>query len=296
MVQETVDTLNAAGYEAYNLTASNYDTLETELKTDFASKGLDPNGSYIVVISGEDNGNSSNPNARGLSLPGQDIADDDGGAPTFFQYTYEGQTYWMRYVTVTTADRSTLTRQLTFGVNRTQNTSIWGSIFDSVFSYTIDTAAKVPITTIASLLTAILGNDLPTAQSYDSFIIGGATTWTLQSIEVYDFENEVWVDSQCSEYAITTWSPRHWVYDASIADHVEVLGENITFRTDSDYYFNTTYRKQLAAEYYSFGSRMLDFTNDIVISLENLNGEAFYIEDHGFKFTQTHWLFYDYDF
>ena len=42
----TVETLNEAGYEAYNVTADNYDTLEDQLQTDFAEMGLDPNGSY----------------------------------------------------------------------------------------------------------------------------------------------------------------------------------------------------------------------------------------------------------
>ena len=50
--QETVDTLNNAGYEAYIVTTDNYETLEAELKTDFNAMGLDPNGEYIVVISG----------------------------------------------------------------------------------------------------------------------------------------------------------------------------------------------------------------------------------------------------
>lgn len=52
--QETVDTLTDAGYEAYNVTTDNFEYLEAELNTDFAGMGLDPNGSYIVVIHGEE--------------------------------------------------------------------------------------------------------------------------------------------------------------------------------------------------------------------------------------------------
>lgn len=62
--EETVDTLNAAGYEAYNVTSENYETLEEQLQTDFAQMGLDPDGSYIIALSGEDNSPSSN--ARGI--------------------------------------------------------------------------------------------------------------------------------------------------------------------------------------------------------------------------------------
>ena len=292
--QETVDALNSAGYEAYNVTPSNYHTLEAKINTDFASMGLDPGGSYIIAISGEDNGILNSQNTSRGFLPEQDIF-DDGGSP-YFEYTYENTTYSMRYVTVTSADRSTLKRQIAFGVDRAQNTSRWGDIIDTVLSFYIDGKAKVPISTIASLLVSIFGNNLPTAQSYDGFVVTGATTWTLQFIEVYDTYDNIWVPSQCSEYAITTWSPTHWVYYEPIKDHKPYTGETITFRTNSEDYSNTAYRKQAAAEYYCIGSRMLDFTGDITIRLEGLDGEYFYITNNGYAYVQTHWLYYDYDF
>ena len=139
LVQETVDTLNAAGYEAYNVTASNYETLETELKTDFASMGLDPSGSYIVVISGEDDSNSANPNSRAGRLPEQIIIDDGYSDPNRFYYTYEGVTYSMRYVTVTLADTTMpLKQDFNFEVTKAENPSIWNSIFNAVFGIVVD--------------------------------------------------------------------------------------------------------------------------------------------------------------
>lgn len=80
--EETVDTLTEAGYEAYNVTADNYESLQTELKTDFSDMGLDPNGSYIIVISGEDptepvsTGGASTYNLN--PLPGEDQAPEGG--------------------------------------------------------------------------------------------------------------------------------------------------------------------------------------------------------------------------
>lgn len=44
--EETVEELTAAGYEADNVTSSNYEELEASLKTDFEDLGLDPNESY----------------------------------------------------------------------------------------------------------------------------------------------------------------------------------------------------------------------------------------------------------
>jgi hypothetical protein len=290
--QETVDTLNAAGYEAYNVTAANYSTLEAQLKTDFVSMGLDPNGSYIVVISGEDSDDSNNTRAFGDNLITPMPEPGEGGST--FEYTYEGATYTMRYVTVTPVYSSTLTRQLTFGVEYAYNSSKWGSIFNAVFTYVIDSkTGKIPVTTIASLLSDIYPNSLPAAQSYHGFVITGATTWTLRFIEVYD--GDEWFSSQCSEYAITTWEPTHYVYNASSGGHDPIRSEMVTFRTDSEYYGDMAYCKELAAEYFSLRTRMLDFTGNIRISLADLTGETFYITDKGNAFQQYHWSYYDYD-
>lgn len=69
--QETVAELTAAGYEAYHVTGDNYEALEETLHTDFAEMGLDPNSSYVVIISGEesDNNPNSNPNSRVIDPP-----------------------------------------------------------------------------------------------------------------------------------------------------------------------------------------------------------------------------------
>lgn len=305
LVQETVDTLNAAGYEAYNVTASNYEALETELKTDFASMGLDPNGSYIVVISGEDDSNSGTPNSRAGRLPEQIIIDDGSGAPTHFYYTYEEETYAMRYVTVTPADKATLTRQFGFGFDRAENDSQWASVFDAVFSAVIEEAADqaiaeltdFPVVSIISLVTDIAAafpNSRPTVQGYDGFTVSGATSWTLQYIEVYDSANSKWFASQLSEYAISTVQPIHWVYDIDLEDHIPITGSTITFRNDSPFYNDVEYRKSVAAEYYQVRLRVSDYTEDIVFSITNpFTGSKFLINGD-YEFTQEHWTWFDY--
>lgn len=67
--QETVDELTAAGYEAYNVTEDNYEALEESLHTDFSEMGLDPNSSYVVVISGEDPSGISSEKVSPLPAP-----------------------------------------------------------------------------------------------------------------------------------------------------------------------------------------------------------------------------------
>ena len=81
--QETVDILADAGYEAYNVTADNYEALEEELHTDFADMGLVPEGSYIIVINGEDPAesiSSGGTSAYNISPNPEIIGPPDGGS------------------------------------------------------------------------------------------------------------------------------------------------------------------------------------------------------------------------
>lgn len=88
--QETVDILTDAGYEAYNVTADNFATMERNLNTDFDSMGMNPNGNYIIVISGDDAYAAVNPNTRSGSAPGYESGSGNEGASQF-EYTYNGQ-------------------------------------------------------------------------------------------------------------------------------------------------------------------------------------------------------------
>ena len=69
--QDAVSELKAAGYEAYDVNPDTYASVEAELNTDLSDIGLDPESSYIVVISGENsnaNPNSTNGSSRVITL------------------------------------------------------------------------------------------------------------------------------------------------------------------------------------------------------------------------------------
>ena len=245
LAQETVDTLNAAGYEAYSLTPANYDTLETELKTDFSSMGLDPNGSYIVVISGEDTDSSSNPNARGGARPDQDIFDDDGGAPTSFEYTYEGKTYWMRYVTITPIDMDEL--------------GLISDPIDLLDEYGSDDLAAsldVPINIFSSLglipytgtLWSLIFSPILNADSIESRELEytGKTNWTITYTEVYDFSDSKWIQRAAIEYVTMSYDIIHRYYDPSKNRIVTDVIDGIYGITYSQEYNNKEHMKSLA--------------------------------------------------
>lgn len=105
--QETVAELTAAGYEAYNVTSDNYDALEETLNTDFADLGLDANGSYVVVISGENSNTNSNARVVNPNPEMEQIDPGNGSDDGSYSFHSEnGHTYKVRQITVTAADDS----------------------------------------------------------------------------------------------------------------------------------------------------------------------------------------------
>ena len=173
--QETVDTLNATGYEAYNVTSENYETLEKQLQTDFSEMGLDPDCSYIIAISGEES--SAGNNARGPN-PGivPALPPDGGGSPTLFEHTYNGKTYHMRYVTVVATDDSPTKRDFTVAVNRSNNSLNWGVLFDAVFSYAIDSMPGFEeFTSLYSFISDFTVDNSISVMDCSEFIVTGCT-------------------------------------------------------------------------------------------------------------------------
>ena len=249
--QETVEELNAAGYEAYNVTSDNYESLEKTLKTDFSSMGLDPNGSYIITISGDEENAPNNSNSRG----GPNI--EEVGGPGFggdgyevFLHTYNGTTYSMRYVTVTAADNSDLYQ--------------WTEI-DLLDKYGLDDLVEdlnVPITILTSvkempkleIIYALIAASVPDYNvNTQNMEYEGRTNWTLKCVQVYDLYRDVWEYTASTEYVTMTYSIYHSYYDP-------VKDKGVSVTTSGDYdmvksanYDNTTYIKNQAAYAYENG-------------------------------------------
>lgn len=207
--QETVETLTAAGYEAYNVTADNYETLETQLQTDFAAMGLDPNSSYIVVVHGEEPNTPAN-NARGPSDIVQDPGDLSGGAPPI-SYTYDGTTYYMRYVTVTAADNNQL--------GMTSNIELLDMCdmqdFNEYLGYAVSIATLLPgfamVGVVYDLFGLVPDSELPL---FESMLYRGATNWTVTYVQVYDFLCSEWRFRYSVEYVTMRFFTTSTYYDS----------------------------------------------------------------------------------
>lgn len=248
--QETVDTLTAAGYEAYNVTADNFDALEAELKTDFADMGLDSDGSYILVIEAsadvDENSSGGNPNAR--SSPEIDFEQGpiSGGLPT--TYTYNGVTYNLRHITATSATSSTyhVESSYTFA-DKLYFPSSWSAIDDLYLVGVSNGVLSSNNASVASLISSI--NEICDYASLSpKYVVANAeTSWTRRYIHVYDDRLETWSPVQYSEYADTTG------YLSYFIDDEEVKGMSFSKTHYSPYYFETSIRVENAVLAFATG-------------------------------------------
>ena len=287
--QETVDNLNAAGYEAYNVTAENYEALETQLKTDFADMGLDPDGSYIIAISGEESDDSS---ASGINPRAMVPVEPDYGCGDSFTHTYNGTTYTMRYLTVTTTIESKLFRSFSYTLSSDQFSETWQEILFAGLAYSTDAVLKVPIASIFSLLIDInTDNNFELLDNEDVKILGN-TTWTLQYIQIHNPTQDAWISAQSSEYAESRAYCSGYLYNSSTNKAQRYIGNESVFTTSSPQFNNYTQRKNIAVSAYLNynGTAVLrDKTGDIDFYLMDETYSFNYCGDGNPLFTQPHW-------
>lgn len=282
--QEAVDALTDAGYEAYHVTADNYDTLEADLCTDFADMGLDPDGSYIVVISGEDSEDSPSSNSRiidpeiGIENPGP-----GSGAPSF-SYTYNGTTFKLRYLTVTSLTGYYLVRSAEFDIVEDMNPSHWNKVLTYSLSYAMGTVGS-----LIELALDLSTNENYTINTYSTLEIDTQSVWTLEYIQIWDAANAKWKDGQCSSYAVSTSYCSGLIYDSATHSTVVCSGVPRTFRTYSPHYFNSTQRKNDACKYYLRGELYYDNTGDIHFYLINPEGDVNIFGEGTPLFTHPDW-------
>ena len=294
--QETVDTLTAAGYEAYNVTADNYETLEADLHTNFSEMGLNKDGSYIVIVSSEKSGanppSGTNGNARVIDPPAYEDFYGDGSG---FEYTHGGTTYVMRYLTVTSTTGSNMSVSSTYDLL----SSVWYEdaamdIFNTTLVSAIDkmiTIGKntIPLGTIASLLYDWGTDDNYTELEPGTLTIHATTAWTAHTIQIWNSIDEKWKTAQSSAYAISRAKCVGYVYNPNINDSTWYDGIECSATRYSPKYYETPQRLSDAVYGYNYGVIYYDRTEDIEFFLGNETGEIIYNADFGPLFVHTEW-------
>ena len=246
--QETVDTLIAAGYEAYNVTASNYDALEAELNTDFASISLNPNSSYVIIISGEDTDNSSNSRAIRDDI----IITPDPTESAYFEYTYNGTVYRMRYVTITANDDPFYGKVSTEDLldHFTALDLIENGLNAAVYAIADCIGGCIPLGTLASLCGwQPFDFDVP---SFQTLSMVATTNWTRRYIQVWDDYLQSWSFAASVEYVNTRSYMDGDYYDPTLNRYVSVdRNENVETRYSAHYSDHAWWCEQAVLGYLS---------------------------------------------
>lgn len=276
--QETVDALTEAGYEAYNVTGDNYDSVEETLNTDMTSLGLNTDGSYIVVVSGEDPVNHSNPNARAILPPTQeDFGDEDdvGGKP-YFEYVYNGTTYRMRYVAVETTGADERVCDTMYSPTEPSVLNLFlSNLFSSAIYGTVDALyEEIPLGTLASLLLISPDDNVFTEISPGSFSIHATTYWTSIFIQVWDADEASWITAQSSEFTISMVRCVGSKRDSNAPVPIPVQSNPIYFRNYSQFYFDENRRKSEAMKGYDAYTVYSDTVDRVDFYIYIENGEV----------------------
>lgn len=273
--QETVESLNNYGYEAYYVTAENYDFLQAQLKTDFAVMGLDPNSSYIITFSGE-NGQKS----RAVTNPWPDQTTPDLGGSEGFDYTFSGNQYRLRYVTTTVAENTLLERKNTYtltALGRTEQNL--DKLLHASLVIAGDTIAKLPVVSIIDLYADLCTDDNYTILSQDDTTLHAATAWTRSLIQVYNQDSATWCTAQVSEYATSVVHGGGMVYNSSLNRHNFENGKEFINTTYSLFYDQETARKEKAVNAFIVGQISYDTTGAIAFYFDNASGDISWNED-----------------
>lgn len=266
--QETVDTLTEAGYEAYNVTAENYASLEADLNTDFAELGLDPDGSYIMVINGD---------ASQRAIGDSEIVPTPGGTEggSGIRHTYGDETYTMRSVTIASTADAAL--QASFNAKILQAVDGWEENED-IYSYlTSWLIASDGYGMTASGAYSLWAN-WSSAESYiilddsSSPTLTATTNWTLRYTQVWDDVLNRWATSQCSSYAVTKAKVEGVVHNHLTAECVAINSGEKTVTVYSSHY-NSYDRYDLAAKGFIENDVYRDYA-DVGFYFFNNDGEC----------------------
>ena len=225
--EETVAAVNNAGIEAYYVTGENRNEIGNELKTDLKDLGIEDNGRYIVILHTGDN---------------ECYASSGAG----FNYTYNGTSYLLRYLTLTAADNSS------YGKASTVN--VLSSSGRTVIQNCLDTALSIYISSISSTLGTVasicgLSISMFSTAGTSTLNMNCGTNWTRVYTQVWSSYDGRWGNGSCVEYARCSSYMSGQYYSASENSYVAVPQNGRSYTKYSSHYSDESWRKYNAVYY-----------------------------------------------
>lgn len=225
--KETVEILNNAGYEAYHVTAANYDLLEKELQTDFSAMGLSRESSYIVTM---------NADTHNLSpLPDQEIMDPGGN--TTFTFTYQGVQYQMRYVSITASSDPLLAQTSSIEVNVDK----LPKGFETACGIVASEIGLAPVVTLLDIIEANLPDGVETVSS--SILYQACSVWNVTYVQIYNTTTSEWQNCASMEYVSQACYIHYTYYEPSINQYEQSTSYQLLGKQYSKYYYTDSIKE-----------------------------------------------------
>ncbi len=286
--QETIKQLTSAGYEAYHVTPSNYQSIEAALHTDLSSLGLNEDDSYILTFNNID---SYIIDPGGIGNSGDQSFVEGGGSGSTpnssFSYVYNGEQYTMRQITVSydsSPDMCDFSNYTISDISRLAGRT------DDIISYlacaAIDeiTSEVGPIASIGSLLLDLLTDDSHTHSTEYALSLFSSTLWTWDCIQV--FSDGTWCTVQKSLSAYSSAYCSGYIYDED-RGKIQYTSDEVVKHFYSPKYTQLSLRCFDAAYAFEHGTILFDRTGDI--------GFYFYNKDNISIKADGSALFYHFD-
>lgn len=264
ITQDTLKELTDAGYYAYAINPDTYYEIEDDLNASLEELEIEPYYSYIIVISGEDTGASGDLGT--WALPKFELIGPPDFGNSSFEYTYNGITHTMAYITVTSVDDPDYYKvgnvSLLDDTNVTADLII--EVLNCAISWAVDEVAECPVSLTWGIIGSIIGaapdNINP---QYDSYLIFSAVAkWTRTYTVIYDEGLDMWLKGSSVDYVTTTTRLQGEYFDDAIQDFV-VTSESNTKSAYSEHYSDYTWRKQQAAIGWTYNWPRHEYVGDV---------------------------------
>ena len=249
--QQTIEKLRTHGYSAYDVNPDSYAAVEEELRTDFDAINLDPSGSYIIVVSGE----NLDPQLQSRETAGS-------------SFYYMG--YTMRYLTITAADNSSLTQMTEVDLLKSSSQSTIMNCLNTLISMAISYASST-LGTVASFCGLSIDDFMPNKNVILRFNAG--SSWTQVYTQVLNPTGDSWWFGSC----VTRVYGQTWLYYAYYKNSTNAYNVGTTsYKTAtlySPHYSDFTWRKeqaivgsQIGYVYDATGNVQYKYGNNVIIT------------------------------
>lgn len=233
---DTVEALQQAGYEAYDVNPQTYHDVEDTLDTDFGEIGLKPQYSYIVVL--------------------------QGNAGNEYTYTYGGTVYTLRNMTITAADDPAMGKASDVDVLKSSSQTLIENCLNTAISAYIF-AVSYPLGTVASIC-GLKISDFKCGNAPESTLrLNAATNWTREFTQVWSEYDNAWLYASCVEYAEVFSHMSGSYYDAALNKYQPVSQDESSETVPSAHYEDRTWRKRNAVIGYLNACIQYDTTGDV---------------------------------